>query len=63
MQEDPTVIKHFKDVDVPSDPRETSIAGSEKIYKQVSLPPSLKKDDLGKGAAMLKRFGAFGEDE
>jgi hypothetical protein len=63
MQEDPTVIKHFEDVGVPSDPRETSIAGSEKIYKQVSLPSSLKKDDLGKAAAMMKRFGAFDGDE
>jgi len=62
MEEDPTVIKHFKDVDVPSDPRETSIAGSQKIYKQVSLPPSLKDNDLGKAAAMMKRFGTFGQD-
>ena len=63
MDEDPSVIKYFKDVEVPSDPRETSIAGSEKIFKNVSLPPSLKGSDLGKGASMLKRFGGFGSDD
>ena len=63
MDEDPSVIKYFKDVEVPSDPRETSIAGSEKIFKNVSLPPSLKGSDLGKGASMLKRFGGFESDD
>ena len=63
MDENPSVIKYFKDVEVPSDPREGSLSSSPKIHKQVSLPPSLKNSDLGKSASMLKRFGVFGNPE
>jgi hypothetical protein len=63
MDEDPSVIRHFKDVELPSDPREGSLSSSPKVYKQVSLPPSLKGSDVAKGASMLKRFGGFGTDD
>lgn len=62
MKEDPSVVKHFKNVDLPKDPREPRMAGSEKEHRIVTLPPSLKEDDLGKGVDLLKRFGLFGED-
>ena len=33
------------------------------VGKLEVLPPSLKQEDLGKGAGMLKNFGVFGDDE
>ena len=30
--------------------------------QKITIPPSLKGEDLGKGASLLKRFGGFGED-
>jgi hypothetical protein len=31
--------------------------------KSIDIPPSIKQTSAGKGAAMLKRFGAFGQNE
>jgi len=30
--------------------------------KHIDIPPSIKQTDAGKGASMLKRFGAFGQN-
>lgn len=30
--------------------------------QKITIPPSLKGEDLGKGASLLKRFGGFGEE-
>jgi hypothetical protein len=30
--------------------------------QKITIPPSLKGEDIGKGASLLKRFGGFGED-
>ena len=30
--------------------------------KSIDIPPSIKQTDAGKGASMLKRFGAFGQN-
>jgi hypothetical protein len=63
MKDDPTVIKHFKDAEIPSDPRVGKLSSSPTIVKQVSLPPSLKDSDLGQGSSILKGFGLFGGEE
>jgi len=63
IAEDPTLTRHFKDAEVPSDPRVSKLSSSPTVVKQVSLPPSLKETDLGKGADTLKSFGLFDDDD
>jgi hypothetical protein len=64
--ENPSVVGHFKDIKATEEVGGVSSSGfgsAKKVTKQLTLPPSLKKTDAGKGAAMMKRFGAFNRPE
>jgi len=67
FKENPTVIGHFKDITATEEEGGVSgsnFASAKKVTKSISLPPSLKREGgAGKGAAMMKRFGAFGKKE
>lgn len=64
--ENPSVVGHFKDITATEEEGGVSSSGfgsAKKVTKILTLPPSLKKTDAGKGAAMMKRFGAFNRPE
>ena len=55
-----------KDIEATEEVGGVSSSGfgsAKKVTKQLTLPPSLKRTDAGKGAAMMKRFGAFNRPE
>ena len=63
FNENPSIIGHFKDItatDEEGGVSKSNFGSAQKVSKSISLPPSLKQaGGAGKGAAMMKRFGAF----
>jgi hypothetical protein len=66
IEADPSVVKHFKDITATEETggvSSSNFGSANKVNKIISLPPSLKQTDLGRGTAMLKRFGVFDDDD
>jgi hypothetical protein len=62
FNENPSVVGHFKDITATKEEggvSSSNFGSAEKVNKVITLPPSLKRTDAGKGASMMKRFGAF----
>ena len=57
----PITERELSDTESYKDVIRRKMTEDPSVVKKIEIPPSLKKEELGKGASALKEFGAFGD--